>query len=169
MKPVVLLADNDIAVSSLLAEILSRGGFEVRQVFDGQSALEALGQAPPDLLVCDLDMPRKSGLLALEELARGDLARGGAPTAAPPTLVITGYVDSGIERRLAALPFVREVLKKPFDLAGFVARLKLLAAAVRTQAEVATPPTTASASSLGGPAPGGPMPIAAAGCSEASA
>lgn len=138
MKPVVLLADNDIAVSSLLAEILSRGGFEVRQVFDGQSALEALAAAAPDLLVCDLDMPRKSGLHALEELARG-----GAAAVAPPTLVITGYVDSSIERRLGALPFVREVLKKPFDLAGFLARLKQLAA-VAIVAPVAPAPIPAA-------------------------
>jgi CheY-like chemotaxis protein len=162
MKPVVLLADNDIAVSSLLAEILSRGGFEVRQVFDGQSALDALAQTPPDLLVCDLDMPRKSGLHALEELARG-----GASRAAPPTLVITGYVDSAIERRLAALPFVREVLKKPFDLAGFLARLKLLAAL----AVSVGPPADDSA----GPTAGAPaaepaaQPAAVAGCTEASA
>lgn len=121
MQPAVLLADNDVAVSSLLAEVLRRGGFAVRQAFDGEAALAALAEATPDLLVCDLDMPKKSGLLALEEL-------GTRPTQ-PPTLVITGYLDAGVLQRLRALPFVCDVLRKPFDLAGFVVRLRQLVAA----------------------------------------
>lgn len=119
MVPVVLLADNDAAVSGLLAEVLRRSGVNVEQVFDGVSARDRVLAAVPDVLVCDLDMPKMSGIDVLEALR--DLARQ------PPTLVISGYLDAPIEARLAALPFVREVLRKPFDLMAFAARVGVLA------------------------------------------
>ena len=44
-------------------------------------------------------------------------------------VVISGYLDSHIEARLAELPFVHEVMRKPFDLLVFAAVVRRLAAA----------------------------------------
>lgn len=115
----VLLAENDVAVSSLLSQILRRAGLTVSQAFDGEAACLAVKESCPDLLVCDLDMPKKNGLSLLTELAH--------LPAPPPTMVVSGYLDASIGQQLTALPFVREVLRKPFDLLGFAAKVKLLA------------------------------------------
>lgn len=107
----VLIADNDRAVSGLLGEMLKQTGLPVRFAYDGNEAAR-LARAPDiRLLVCDLDMPGATGVEVLEGLA--DL-----PTP-PAAMVVSGYLDGSIERRLAALPFVREVLRKPFDLMRF--------------------------------------------------
>lgn len=117
----VLLADNDRAVSALLTEILTRTGLAVAHAYDGDTARAMVRQPGLRAIVCDLDMPRTSGLEVLESMV--DLC------AAPPVVVISGYLDASIHERLRRLPFVREVLAKPFDLLAFAARIRQLALA----------------------------------------
>ncbi|MFY9343734.1 MAG: response regulator [Planctomycetota bacterium] len=109
--PHVLIADNDPAVSSLLTEILVRSGLAVEHAGDGEQARIRARASDVAALVCDLDMPKRSGIEVLESLA--DLA------APPPTVVVSGYLDDAVRARLARLPFVRETLRKPFDLFVF--------------------------------------------------
>jgi CheY-like chemotaxis protein len=46
-------------VTRLLAESV---GFEVVEAADGEAALEAVRRRPPDLVLCDVHLPRLSGL-----------------------------------------------------------------------------------------------------------
>lgn len=117
--PIALVADNDPGVRTLLADLVRRGGFEVRTAVDGSSARAQLEANGVDLLVCDLDMPGLSGQQLLAWMA-------GLPRP-PQVLVVSGFVDAGIERDLLAHAFVRAVLRKPFDVFGFVQRLRELA------------------------------------------
>lgn len=109
--PHVLIADNDRAVSSLLGEVLVRLGLTVAYAYDGEQAQLMARDPAVGALVCDLDMPRASGVEVLESLR--DLPMP------PATIVVSGYLDAGIEQRLGSLPFVRGQLRKPFDLLGF--------------------------------------------------
>jgi two-component system OmpR family response regulator len=120
----VLIADNDPAVSSLLREILERGGLSVRQAFDGDAARSLVRDPGVAVLVCDLDMPRASGLDVLESMT--DLAP------VPPAVVVSGYLDGAISERLRRLAHVRDVMRKPFDLLAFAARVRELATAGTT-------------------------------------
>jgi len=118
--PSILIADNDRAVNDLLRDVLARFGLPVLQAFDGRAAA-ALGRDPQvRVLVCDLDMPGASGAEVIESLA--DLVPP------PQVIVVSGYLDAGVRARLAALPFVREVLGKPFDLLVFAERVRDLLA-----------------------------------------
>jgi CheY-like chemotaxis protein len=114
--PTVLVADNDLAVSALLAEVLARAGLSVRMAHDGEAALAMAAEPGLVGMVCDLDMPRRSGLEVLEELAKQGVLL--------PAVVISGYLDAAIDERLKRLPAVREVLRKPFDLLSFAARAR---------------------------------------------
>ncbi len=118
--PHVLLADNDGAVSALLAEVLTRAGLVVEHAYDGEQAKAKVRAPGWGVLVCDLDMPRASGIEVLESMR--DLP------VVPPAIVISGYLDESISRRLGRLPWVRDVLKKPFDLMEFVRRVQELVA-----------------------------------------
>ena len=40
--------------------------------------------------------------------------------------MISGYLDGRIEEQLRTMPFVREVLRKPFDLLAFAAHVRRL-------------------------------------------
>lgn len=66
----ILLADDDRALTALLAEYLLQEGFAVRAVHDGDAALKALADASfkPDVLVLDVMMPGRDGLDTLQKL-----------------------------------------------------------------------------------------------------
>jgi len=66
----ILLADDDRALTDLLAEYLRREGFAVDVAHDGEEALARLSHASqrPDLLILDVMMPGRDGLETLREL-----------------------------------------------------------------------------------------------------
>ncbi|MGK0203190.1 MAG: CheY-like chemotaxis protein [Planctomycetota bacterium] len=117
----VLIADNDRAVSGLLTEVLAQSGLNTSNAYDGDEARRMARHEEIRVLVCDLDMPGASGLEVLESLR--DLPNP------PKSVVISGYLDGSIEQRLRALPFVQEVMRKPFDLLVFAAVVRRLAGA----------------------------------------
>lgn len=117
----VLVADNDRAVSALLLEVVRRLGCGVDAAYDGQEAIALLSSRPYRVLVCDLDMPKATGLEVVQWLSN----RAGAPA----TIVISGFVDAIVERQLLAIPCVRLVMKKPFDLLQFADAVRELLAA----------------------------------------
>jgi two-component system, OmpR family, response regulator ResD len=58
----VLVVDDEPIVRDVLARYLARDGFEVDQASDGEAALAAFRETPPDLVVLDLMLPRTDGL-----------------------------------------------------------------------------------------------------------
>lgn len=123
--PLVLVADNDRAVSSLFVEVLARRGLRTVCAYDGEAAGRLACDPEVRVLVCDLDMPRRSGLEVLESLP---------PACRPPTVVVSGFLDASVRQRLGDLPFVRAVMKKPFDLFRFADVVQELARAGSTEA-----------------------------------
>lgn len=69
-KPLVVIADDDPIIHSLLAPMLSKLGVATFSVRDGQEALNAVRKMSPDVLVLDIGMPRMSGLSVLREIRK---------------------------------------------------------------------------------------------------
>ncbi len=107
--PIVLVADNDGSVAEVIRVFLERQGLAIEIVSDGRLARDRVLQGGVAALVCDLDMPVLSGENLIEFLG----------VIAPPTVVVSGWVDEGLEGRLRRSPAVRAVLRKPFDLIRF--------------------------------------------------
>ena len=124
--PIALIADNDVGVRGLLAELARRQGFVVRVAADGLAAQEALAAGDVDLLVCDLDMPRLSGQQLVAGLA--------GFVRVPLVVVVSGYVDAAIQASLMAQRGVRVVLRKPFDVMAFAGLLRGYASELAAQA-----------------------------------
>jgi DNA-binding response OmpR family regulator len=57
----ILIADDDPNIVRALRFLMHREGHAVRTVADGESALAAIADAPPDLVLLDLMMPKGSG------------------------------------------------------------------------------------------------------------
>ncbi len=111
----ILLAEDDPAVSYILARYLDKAGFAVQAAPDGHAALALFDAEPADLLVTDLRMPGMNG----EELILALRAR--QPDL--PALIVSAY---GNELRVQ-IPGVR-VLSKPVaadELVGLVRDLLL--------------------------------------------
>ncbi len=103
----VLVVDDDPGVRSVLDRFLSRRGFAVDTVEDGETALRRIREREPDLLLLDVYLPGISGmdvLYALEGEGR-----------AIPTLTFSGMPDDQMAREsvlLGAMDFIY----KPFTL-----------------------------------------------------
>lgn len=68
-RPFELLVVDDIDTNrELLLELLSPLGFDIRQAIDGNSAIEAVVEQRPDLVLMDLVMPNTDGLLATQRI-----------------------------------------------------------------------------------------------------
>src|SRR5687767_5525508 len=57
----VLLIDDDEALRAILTELLRAAGWNVLQAEDGDSGLKIALEERPDIVVCDLLMPRCNG------------------------------------------------------------------------------------------------------------
>lgn len=67
---VILVVDDEPTVRALVRDVLEMDGHEVVEAADGPSALEAVAEHDPALMVLDIMMPGMSGLDVLRELRR---------------------------------------------------------------------------------------------------
>ncbi|HRD29161.1 MAG TPA: response regulator, partial [Caulobacter sp.] len=58
----ILIVDDDPHIRQLLAFALTKAGLEAREAEDGEAALAAVADNPPDLVILDINMPRLNGL-----------------------------------------------------------------------------------------------------------
>jgi len=68
-RPRILLVDDDPGVRSSLGEVLMTEGFVVIPASDGQQAIELAASMDMDLVLLDLNMPRKNGWDTFERLS----------------------------------------------------------------------------------------------------
>jgi two-component system, OmpR family, response regulator len=69
-KPRLLLVDDDIPFTRNLVWLLSRRGYEVSAVNDGQSALRIAEEQEFDVIILDRKMPGIDGIATLKELKK---------------------------------------------------------------------------------------------------
>jgi DNA-binding response OmpR family regulator len=114
-RPVVILADDDVAITSNLAPFLERAGFTVHVAPDGVAAIELIEQVDPDGCVLDVLMPRADG----REVLRHIRAEGRWL----PVILLT-QVGESRERAIALDEGADDYLNKPFDPYELLARLR---------------------------------------------
>jgi len=131
----LLLVDNDARIVELLAWFLRRCGHEVRTADSYRAAREQVLQSVPDLMLADLELTRERGEEELPRLAAEGLL--------PPTLVVSGYLDSTLEQQLLAIEGVLGTLAKPFDL-------DLLRQRIEASLALAAPPIVATRAAAAG-------------------
>ena len=128
-KPRVLIADDEPDMLKYLKSQLSIS-FQVIEAVDGQQAVEKASQFLPDVIVCDMMMPEKSGLEVCREL------RERTSTRSIPILLLTARADE--ETKLAALSAgANDFITKPFSTTELSVRLKNLFDAYNLQQELA--------------------------------
>jgi two-component system, OmpR family, response regulator len=69
-KPRLLLVDDDVPFTRNLVWLLSRRGYEVSAVNDGQSALRIVEEQEFDVIILDRKMPGIDGIATLKELKK---------------------------------------------------------------------------------------------------
>ncbi|CCP07408.1 Protein hnr [Erwinia amylovora MR1] len=64
----ILIVEDEVVFRSLLENFLCELGAQVTLADDGLHAIQCLGSATPDLMICDLAMPRMDGIKLVEHL-----------------------------------------------------------------------------------------------------
>ncbi|WP_042371525.1 SpoIIE family protein phosphatase [Streptacidiphilus neutrinimicus] len=113
----LLVADDNADMRGYLTRLLRAAGYAVRQVPDGQTALDAARAERPDLVVSDVMMPRLDGLRLVEAL-RADPRTEGIP-------VVLLSARAGPEASIEGLEAgADDYLVKPFSAAELLARVR---------------------------------------------
>jgi CheY-like chemotaxis protein len=117
----VLCADDDEDILSLVALRLERAGFEVVTAADGDQAVERARARRPALAVLDVMMPKRTGYEVLAEL-RGDEALREMKVILLSARVQEGDVEQGMDAGADAY------LAKPFKAQDLVSKVQELLA-----------------------------------------
>lgn len=110
----ILVVDDDAEIRDLVAEYLSRNGYEVATACDGASMLEALEAAPADLVVLDIMLPGEDGLSLCRQLRA---------SSSLPVIMLTARHDE-IDRIIGIEMGADDYLGKPFNPRELLARIR---------------------------------------------
>jgi len=117
--PRILVVDDDPQIRGVLVRLLGRFGGLVLEAATAEEGLEALREAPPDLVLLDIHLPDRKGHVVLGEIrARADLRL-------VPVVVLSGAANR--EDKLRALgEGATDFIAKPFDAEELTTRLRSL-------------------------------------------
>ena len=109
MKTIAVIED-DVHISDMLGELLSREGYRVLRAYSGTEALYLLAREEPDLILLDLMLPGLSGEELLQRVQ------------AAPVMVLSAKLD--VEDKVKALRSgAVDYMTKPFDPRELLARI----------------------------------------------
>jgi DNA-binding response OmpR family regulator len=105
MKKRIMVVDDDPSVRVSLKKVLEETGYQVELAADGDEAEVKLTSTPVDLLLLDLNLPKRDGWDVL------GLANSQHPLL--PVIMITGLFD---QLDTTIIPGVSVLLEKPIDV-----------------------------------------------------
>lgn len=115
-QQVIALVDDDRNILTTVSIGLQAEGFATRVYADGATALRALLDNPPDLVVCDIKMPQMDGLELLQKLR--------AKSALP--LIFLTSKDEEPDEALGLALGADDYITKPFSQRLLVARIRAI-------------------------------------------
>jgi DNA-binding response OmpR family regulator len=115
LPPHILVVDDEADARQLTVDVLTRSGYDVDAVADGDAGLVALLAGKYDLIVTDNKMPKMSGVELIEKLRS---VRMGLPV-----IMVTGYLP---EHEFVRRPWLKPdvILEKPFSNDDLLAAVK---------------------------------------------
>ena len=115
-EKVIALVDDDRNILTSVSIALQAEGFVTRIYTDGETALKALLENPPDLGVFDIKMPKMDGMELLKRVrAESDL----------PVIFLTSKIDETDEEAGLELG-ADDYIAKPFSLRLLIARIRAI-------------------------------------------
>ena len=126
MNPKILIVDDEPAARHGLRRALDALRCEIVEAADGAAALEEVERSGPDLLICDIQMPKLDGLALLKALA--------GKQNAPPVIVITAHGSERIAVE-AMKAGAYDYLSKPYEVDELRCAVQKALEAVRLRRE----------------------------------
>ena len=119
----IIAVDDDADARDLLTAVLSAHGADIRTAASVAEGLALMQDGPPpDLLLCDIEMPQEDGYGMIAKVRRLAASEGGSI----PAVALTAYARGDDQRRTLMAGFQRH-MAKPVDPLELVATLASLA------------------------------------------
>ncbi len=115
----ILIVDDDPEILEAIKLALSETGADIATATDGNQAVDLVGENPPDLLILDAMLPKRSGFLVLEKI------KGGKRGTKPYVIMITGNQGQRHKTWAESLG-VDDYLNKPFRMEKLISTTEKL-------------------------------------------
>ena len=112
----VLVADDDTSVHEALGLYFRREEYQMLSAYDGDEALEMVRRSRPDIVVLDVMMPKKDGLMVCREIRKESNV---------PIIMLSAKAEE-FDRLLGLELGADDYIAKPFSPREVVARVKVV-------------------------------------------
>jgi CheY-like chemotaxis protein len=146
----ILLADDSITIQKVIELTFTDEDFELHTVGNGQKAIEEIRTVKPDIVLCDIIMPEKSGYEVCEHIKTSDDLKH------IPVLLLTGAFEPFDQER-AKKAGCDGFLAKPFEPQTLISKVKELLEST-AGAGASSPASTSSPATNVGTDTGGAVP-----------
>jgi len=109
----VLVVEDEVQIAEILTAYLERTGFRTARAGDGEVALQLKQSLRPDLILLDLNLPKRDGFAVLSSLRQDSMT---------PVIVISA-LDQDIDKLTALRIGADDYVTKPFNPNEVVARV----------------------------------------------
>jgi DNA-binding response OmpR family regulator len=116
-KPVILIADDDPEILTMLGIRLSKKGYQVLEAVDGNQTLNLARKHQPDLVLLDVMMPGKNGWEVAKEL-RADEQFSNVG------IVMLTAIGEKVNEMTSPLYGADAYVDKPFDFSDLEKKIK---------------------------------------------
>src|SRR3989344_8512433 len=116
-KPSIVIADDDIAIRTMIRQILAHEGYTVTAAQDGEEAIKFINERKPDIILTDVKMPNVNGYEVCQAV------KGNPALKHIPILVLT-VLDRNEERVKGLDAGADDFINKPFNHAELLARVR---------------------------------------------
>jgi two-component system, OmpR family, alkaline phosphatase synthesis response regulator PhoP len=113
----ILVADDEPNIVLSLEFLLKQAGFRVRTVSDGEAALAAIAQEPPDLVLLDVMIPGRDGFAVCQEIR-------GNPAWQNIRIMMLTAKGGEVQREKGLSLGADEYVTKPFSTRDLVERIR---------------------------------------------
>lgn len=123
-QPLIMVVEDEAAISTLLEYNLTRDGYDVRVAADGEEGLLRIEEDGPDLVVLDWMLPKISGIEVCRRL------RSKPETRNVPVIMLTARSEEA-DRVRGLDTGADDYLTKPFSMSELSARIKAVLRRIR--------------------------------------
>jgi len=114
-KPIVLVAEDDIAILEIIQTLLEMQGYDVTALSDGRAVIDTIQIHLPTLILLDVWMPGINGIELTKRLKADE------KTQIIPVILISAHSElSTLAKEVGADDYIA----KPFDIEYFVQTVK---------------------------------------------
>jgi DNA-binding response OmpR family regulator len=117
VSPSILVADDEPNIVLSLEFLLKQAGFRVRTASDGEAALAAIAEEPPDLVLLDVMIPGRDGFAVCQEIRAN-------PAWRKTRIIMLTAKGGDIQREKGLSLGADEYVTKPFSTRELVERIR---------------------------------------------